>query len=172
MSTGPLPALLDHRKLALGNSKLEGVIPVSRFERLVGVLESEASEVKLMLEFRKTKGQKTLLIGKATATVELVCQKCLTTILFDLNVSFRHFVVTDDEEFLRLSDDDEAIVCPDDKIALVDIFEDELILCLPMVARHDDNECLPTFEHQNDDSEVRNKPFANLAELKNDIKRS
>ncbi len=172
MSTGPLPALVHHRKLALDNSKLEGVIPVSQFERLVEALESEASEVKLTLEFRKAKRQKTLLIGKATATVELECQKCLATILFDLSVSFRHLVVTDDEELLRLPDDDEAIVCPDDKIALVDIFEDELILSLPMVARHGDNACQQIFEHQNDDSEVRNKPFANLAELKNDIKRS
>ena len=175
MSTGSLPAQIDYRKLALRNSKLEGVIPVSRFVRLVEALESEVSVVQLTLEFRKEKKQKTLVIGKAKATVELTCQKCLEAMDFELNISFRHLVVADDEALLDLPDGVEGFVCQDDKIRLVDIFEDELILHLPMVARHDDNECEPTFEHQNDDSDIKSgthRPFANLAELKNEIKRS
>ena len=132
--------------------------------------------MQLTLEFRKAKKQKTLLIGKAKATVELMCQKCLTTMDFDLSVSFRHLVVADDAELLELPDGVEGIVCQDDKIALVDIFEDELIINLPMVARHDDDtKCQPTFKHQNDESQLTSgtyKPFANLAELKNEIKRS
>ncbi|MEO2176368.1 MAG: YceD family protein [bacterium] len=140
---------------------------------MVEALASDASEVQLTLEFRKGKKQKTLVIGNAKATVGLMCQKCLAVTDFDLNVSFRHLVVTDDEALLDLPDEVEGIVCPDDKIRLVDLFEDELILNLPMVAKHDADECEPMFEHQNDDSNVKSgthRPFANLAELKNELK--
>ena len=175
MFTGPLPAQLDHRKLALGSRKLEGAVPVSIFDRLGDALESETSVVQLKLEFRKAKKQKTLIIGQAEATVRMMCQKCLEEMDVELRVSFRHFVVADEAGLLELPDDAEGIICQTEKISLVNIFEDELILHLPMVARHDDNKCELAFEHSNDESNIQSgthKPFAVLAELKNEPKRS
>jgi uncharacterized protein len=175
MITGPLPTSIDHRKFALGNRKLAGDLSLSQFDRFVQYLESETSVVQCKLEFRKGKKQKSLIIGRATTTVRLVCQNCLQEMDFDLDISFRHFIVADDEELLDLPDGVEGIICAGDKISSVDIFEDELILNLPMVARHEDNECQMAFEHQNDDSSIETgtyKPFAGLAELKNKLKRS
>ena len=69
----------------------------------------------------------------------------------------------------------ENLFNPDEKISLVAMIEDELIISLPMLSRHDDHECQPMIEHKNDDCSIKpqtHRPFTGLAELKNELNRS
>ncbi|HJP51866.1 MAG: YceD family protein [Pseudomonadales bacterium] len=175
MSTGPFPEQVDHRKLAVENSKLEGSMPLATFGRLVEGLESDAADVRISLEFRKARKQKVKIVGTCEADVLMVCQNCLSSLEFHLRAEIRQWIVESEVALTKLPEDEDGIVCLDEKIRLVDIVEDELILSLPMVARHDEGACELVAHHQNDDSPAEpatHKPFAGLAELKDKLIRN
>ncbi len=171
MSTGSLPAHVNYRKLAQENHRLEGIIPLPQFERLVEILEFEAADVQARAEFRKVNKQRVLIVGKAIVTVSSICQSCLSPMDMILTAELRHLVVEDLNTLQALAEDEDGLICSGEMIKLVDIFEDELILGIPMICRHQDGQCETTLEHENDNSEIQPdtyKPFAALADLKNE----
>ena len=180
MLIGTLPEQVNHRKLAVENQKLEGNIPLASFKRLIGSLESESGNVKIKLEFRKGRKRSTLLVGTASAELTLICQRCLSDMLYTSEVSLRHTVVDSEDALLGLDQEEDVILCLEDRISLVDIFEDELIIALPMVSKHDlmesGHDAKEDIEegkvaqcrvnHENDDTPVdTHRPFADLAGL-------
>ena len=75
------------------------------------------------------------------------------------------------DEFMALGQSEDGMVCETDEIALADILEDDLIVSLPMVARHAQDKCVlaePVAEPASDTY----KPFAALAELTKESKGS
>jgi len=191
MFKGPLPAEVDYRKLVGDRTKLDGTVPVSSFHRLVESISNDKGEVHARLEFRRAKRQKTLIIGHMTADLELICQNCLEPFLFQSESSFRWTLVKDEDALLELDVDDEGVVCGEDKINIVELLEDELLVNLPMIAKHPEGACSFIAEHVGDTANYvpGNKnlvqedttaevdadtyqPFASLAKLKNQFDRS
>ena len=108
---------------------------------------------------------------QAHTEVELVCQRCLgpMTLVLDAQRSFRF--VRDEEEATRLDEESEDDVLALPKRGLLDLHElveDELILALPLVPRHDVcPEPLPLPANVPDEEEVAPpNPFQALAVLK------
>ncbi|MBV1879406.1 MAG: DUF177 domain-containing protein [Pseudomonadales bacterium] len=169
MFKDPLPALVNHRKLAQDNRQLGGSIALSQFKRLVECLESSTGSVRVDLSFKSGRKRKTQIVGKVNGVVTLLCQRCLAPMQFELNVQIRHFVVPNDDALQTLLEHEDGIVITQDKVMLVDLLEDELIVCLPMASRHAiaeaGNECQMVAEHKNDETPVTDthKPFAGLA---------
>jgi len=188
MFTGTLPEQVNHQKLGRENRKLEGTIPVSSFLRLKASLEKDIGQVNLKIEFRKGRKHTTRLIGNASADLRMMCQRCLSEMSYKVDVSVRYTVVNTEEALIELSEEEDGILCIEDRMTLVSIFEDELIVNLPMVMMHELEESLEQVsvgednkvgrcrvDHVNDDSLIKPntyRPFAGLADMKNDIKRS
>lgn len=182
MSKGPLPAEVNYRKFAGNSTKLEGTVPVSAFGRLKESIANDKGEVQAKLEFRRGKKQKTLIIGHISANLELVCQNCLEPFATGLESSFRWVLVVDEDALIALNSDDEGVICGEDSVNIVDLLEDELLVSLPMVAKHNEGECSFVAQHTDDDaiaaassgeSDIDTyQPFASLAELKNQFDRS
>ena len=63
------------------------------------------------------------------------------------------------------------MICPSDELLLQELVEDELILALPIIARHEnDSECRPyTAEEPGGDGYQPDKPLAALASLKGQL---
>jgi uncharacterized protein len=75
---------------------------------------------------------------QARATVQLQCQRCLEPVEQALEVS-RHFIFVRDEataQALDTDSDDEVLANPD-RLDLHELLEDELIMALPVVPRHE-----------------------------------
>ncbi|MFT5208686.1 MAG: hypothetical protein ACI9CE_000400 [Flavobacterium sp.] len=179
MLTGTLPEQVNYRKSANENRKLEGLVPLAKFSRLIKSLESDVGSVEVKIEFRKGRKQKALVVGTASAKVSLMCQRCLSEMSYNLAVSIRHVVVESEEALLDSPQDEDNILCLEDRISLVSIFEDELIVELPMVAKHllsdEGGKSKCQVEHENDATPVKAntyRPFSGLLDLKNDINRS
>lgn len=136
MSTAPLPELLNQRKLAVENRKLQGTIALDKFARLTKSLQNSKGVVKVSLEFRQVGKRKARIVGSATARISLLCQRCLESMEFDLRADFHHLVVESEAVLLDLSDDEDGIVCTQERVRLVDLLEDELLISLPMVSSH------------------------------------
>ena len=116
MFTGPLPAQVNHRKLALEKRKLEGVIPLVAFQRLSQSLLDAKGDVTVKLEFRKGRKQQPLVVGSASVVVQMTCQACLTSMPVELNADIRHLIVASEAALLDLPVEVDGIVCEQDRI--------------------------------------------------------
>ena len=106
---------------------------------------------------------------QATAPVALQCQRCLQTVAQTLVVDRRLRFVRSEAEAERLdetSEDDVLVLSP--RLDLHALVEDELILALPLVPRHDGPCPLPLPLPADDlqDEEPAPNPFAALAALR------
>lgn len=106
---------------------------------------------------------------QATAPVALQCQRCLQTVAQTLVVDRRLRFVRSEAEAERLdesSEDDVLVLSP--RLDLHDLVEDELILALPLVPRHDGlcPQPLPMPVDDLQDEEPAPNPFAALAALR------
>jgi uncharacterized protein len=107
---------------------------------------------------------------QADADVILQCQRCLLPLDEAVNVD-RHFRFVKDEDTAAAIDDeteDEVLVLGK-SLNLRDLVEDEMLLALPLVPRHD--VCPETIPMQFGDVEIveeKANPFASLALLRKD----
>ncbi len=172
MLAGPLPNLVDHRKLANQQGIIEGSFPVQRFERLVEMLVDHAGEVILRLEFNRGEDGRTVVSGHVESEVRLECQTCLQPVTQKLSSDLSVIVVKDEAELEQLDELQDGVVNDDKLIPIAALVEDELILTVPMIPRHENGEC-PDSEYavsENlaadnvDEPATTHRPFAGLAD--------
>jgi len=76
--------------------------------------------------------------GNLTASYRLQCQRCLEPMQFDVDEAFEFVFAKTEEEAHRVPERFDPVVLDDSgQIHVIDLFEDELILYLPTVARHE-----------------------------------
>jgi uncharacterized protein len=100
------------------------------------------------------------------ADVELQCQRCLQAMSATLRVDRRFRFVRDEDEAVSLDEEceDDVLVLPS-RLDLLALFEDELILNLPLVPRH--QVCpAPLLAPGETPEEAAPHPFAALAALR------
>lgn len=107
---------------------------------------------------------------KAAVPVTLQCQRCLQPVTQMLVVDRRLRFVRSEAEAARLdeaSDDDVLVLLP--RLDVHELLEDELILALPLVPRHEERCPVPLPIPVDDlpDEAPAPKPFAALAVLRN-----
>ena len=171
------PFRLDVAAFAKAAGELEGRWPSLQFDRLtesavVDALPADGGEVawRARGEARTMRGGETqiwLHIG-ATTDVALECQRCLKAVAVPLAIQRSFLFVYGEDAAAQLDTDSE-----DDVLALTraldlrELIEDELLLALPIVPRHD--ACPVPLVAPADDEEVfeeKPNPFAALVALK------
>ena len=169
MLTGPLPTRLDHNQMASQARLLKGEVPISQLQRFGAMLADVDGNIDLELSFSKGKHGRTLILGRARVAVGLICQNCMQLFRESLDCGINLQVVSSDKENDFFEDDTDTIVCENMEISLADLIEDELIMSLPMIPRHNENGCHDN-EYRQGDSEIvvdevnkTHRPFAGLA---------
>ena len=176
MSTGPIPERVDHRKLANQAGLIEGTLPIQCFHRFGEMLVVSEGDVYLRLEFSKGDFGSTRVNGSAATEVCLICQNCMQQFRRQVSCDVALQVVSDESKLERLSEADDAIVEPGKVISVAELVEDELILAMPMIPRHEEGECLETDYEQQEivlqevqevpevqETQTTYRPFADLA---------
>lgn len=173
---------LDVTAFTRAHGRLEGAEPLQEYERLSQ--ETRGPAPGLTVKWQAEGGQRKAADGslrpaihlRAAATLALTCQRCLGEVDTAVEVD-RHFVFVDDEERAAAlddaSDDDVLVAAPDfDLRALI---EDELLMALPLVPRHErcpQDVPLSAQSAEFDAAEAaKPNPFAALAALKDAGKR-
>lgn len=111
-------------------------------------------------------GQKEI-TGNVAVDISMICQRCLEPfqIKFDLPI---HWIPVEDESDQEFIGDEEAVLLvEDDEINLLELLEDEVLLSLPLVPKHNEGEACEGkdyLEKLKPQEEVR-QPFAELAGL-------
>jgi len=165
-----LPALCRHGQTLQGGQRL------STMTRLAsGLFEAPAADGVVVWSaqgsLRPVAGGEAQmwLTLQAQTQVQLQCQRCLRPMAQPLAVDRRLRFVRDEKEAARLDEesDDDVLALPP-RLDLAALLEDELILALPLVPRHE--ECSPPL-HRSDEVAARSEdeaphPFAALEALR------
>ncbi|RTL37854.1 MAG: DUF177 domain-containing protein [Burkholderiales bacterium] len=173
-----VPEKLDVAALAQDGASLDGTWPAASLERLADSAAPEAPATgwpaitwALQGEIRQPKGGKaqTWLHLAAAGQVALTCQRCLQPVTEDIDIDrWIRFVDTEAEAAALDVDSDDDVLALPRHLDARELIEDELLLALPLVPRHE--VCpkpLPVpAEEDAAEEEERPNPFAKLAALK------
>lgn len=167
MLNDPLPQKIDPRKLAERDVTLSGEIPLPKFLRLAESLCSTEGYIVVDIHFTMDEQRLRIVTGHVQGKVQMICQRCLHPVDFNVNASINLALVYSDEQAKKLPDDYDPLFVEED-IALVDVIEDELILSLPLVPTHEDCSVQTTWGEAQLTTQPQEKPnpFNVLASLK------
>jgi uncharacterized protein len=177
----PDPRRVDLPSLARHAGMLEGDLPQAGLKRLaLSLLSPEPGAPDSPMHWRATAelrpqrggGEPELWLHlKVDTVVSLECQRCLQPMRQPLTVDRLLRFVRDEVEAARLDEESEhdVLVLPA-SLDLIELLEDELILALPLVPRHDIcPQPLPMSVADpgaHDDADDEPHPFAALASLR------
>lgn len=171
MSDKFIPEHLDPYRYAEQDLHLDGLVKLVDMQRLNATRPEPAADERAMvnLHFGVDEQGLTYLKGHIQAKLGLQCQRCLETFTYEIMSDFALGIVKSLEEEKALPDQYEpAMVQEDGQLALRDLIEDEIILNLPIIPRHDPEVCkvtLPLADTSWESSKGEN-PFQVLQTLK------
>lgn len=167
---------LDVLPFAQQQGHLEGELPLASMTRLMGFCASEPLPSTRVGARWQAQGQVVQLQGRkhptlslqAQASLVMTCQRCLAPVSVDVVVNRRfRFVAGDDAAAEEDVDSEDDVLALSAALNLFDLIEDELVLALPWVPRHE--VCPhPLSWPAQDQAEVDDPPhpFAALVHLK------
>ncbi|QPG04468.1 23S rRNA accumulation protein YceD [Salinimonas marina] len=168
-----LPYQVDPVKSAVKRSDYQGVIASKDMPRLQGAVVSCAEWVDAEVQFEKDAQGLTVFHGHLQTQVSLICERCNGEFDHSLDIDFCFSPVQGQDEADSLPEAYDPVEVNDHGIVdLFQVLEDELIIALPIVPLHAEEECAigqddMTFGEIEPEQE-RPNPFAVLKELKRD----
>ena len=172
MQTPSFPSKIDPWRLATEGGRLEGALALAALPRLVAELNRTEGVVNIALVAGIDPHGVRCIKGVVRAGVELVCQRCLGLFQFALDVTVSLGLVHGEAEADRLPEDYEPLLVAEGTISVADLVEDELLLALPRIPRHEDERDCEANGYRTLDGMERNQPFAALGSLLRDSPRS
>lgn len=165
-----LPKEIDPFRFAQNGLKLAGELQLSEMKRLGGSLHNDEGVVKVEMHFDVDETGTPFLQAKFSSTLALICERCMEPMVLDVEAECLLALVQYEQKIEGLAEQyDPWLIESDEPVKLSSVVEDELILALPLVPRHD-FDCLPADAWQSGEEEVVEEkptsPFAVLSTLK------
>lgn len=133
-------SLPDLMSLAARGAVLEGTIELAKLRRLKDLLNSSEGCATARMSFRRSDDDMLLLQLQCEADLELVCQRCLEPVIHEVRERVDFAVAENDELLSVLPQGLELIALEGDRLQPATLIEDELIVSLPLVPRHGDDQ--------------------------------
>lgn len=125
-------------------SVLRGTIELKRFNRLADALESDVGAVEAELRFRRDPAGWLVVELEYETTVQLLCQRCLAPLPHRISDKVEVALLESESLEKHLPEHYESLVLNEDRLMPAMLIEDELIISLPIVPRHERlEECDP-----------------------------
>lgn len=169
MSEKLIPEHIDPFRFAEQNLHLEGAVKIADMQRLYLVLNSAEETVGADLQFGVDEQGLAFLTGHLKAQLKLQCQRCMEPFVYEIMSDFALGVVTTLDEANALPECYEPAMAKEGQLALRELIEDELILNLPIIPKHEPGQCkvkLPLEEAGREQGEGKVNPFHVLKSLK------
>lgn len=170
--SGRLPDYVDFLRLARQGQRLRGELSQSRMPRLASSLRDDTGLARADLDFGLDARRQPVLRARIETELVMECQRCLAYFRFPVRVETLFGLIEHESQAERLPEDYEPLLLGDAPMSPLELVEDELILALPVVARHEHNDpdCRPQSMRAQDETaaqgEGRPNPFAVLSQLK------
>lgn len=127
--------LIEQRRLLTGSVSLK-TLPRLR-EQVLGA----ADDFAVTLDFTHSASQLPMITCQVKGEVELECQRCLEPVKWILDTQSEVVLTTSDTDRQPEEDGYEVYIVEDEHLPVLEFVEDEILLALPAVPRHDD--CTP-----------------------------
>ncbi len=174
-----LPETIDPMRLAKIGKELSGSYDLHQFGRVNTSLEGDLNieissrQVSFQLEFfRDDENRLFRIVGSVETSLPLVCQRCMQPMQHQLSGIFNMAIVSNDAEAEELPAEFEPYIDSGVPVKLQDFIEDELLLAMPLVSLHEEQECPAASKPKENifghEQTVRENPFAELKKLKLD----
>jgi uncharacterized protein len=168
-----LPKEIEPLRLAQNGLKLSGELSVKELPRLCESLTDNKGNISVDLAFEQDEIGTPYMAGKLTADVSMMCERCLSPMTVNLSVDCLLAVVISERNIAALAEQyDPWLLESNAPVSLNAVIEDELILALPLVPRHEEA-CIPSDAwFSGDERDVEDEvaqeesPFAILSQLK------
>ena len=175
------PQRLDVKAFAQAGARLSGHESLLKYERLAQ--EAKGLHPDLLVDWEAVGEVRTAVDGvgqvwlhiKVRASFPMECQRCLSPVDVPLEVEREYRFVADEATAEALDDDfEEDLLAFSRDFDLHELIEDELLMALPVVPKHDECPTALPLASSDDDFEEANaekpNPFAALAGLRKDGK--
>ncbi|MBK1673154.1 hypothetical protein CKO35_07505 [Ectothiorhodospira shaposhnikovii] len=173
MSDSLLPELVDPFRLADKSRVLDGVLDLAAMPRLAEALGRPGEGLcRVELCFDRVPSGRPRLSGHVVAELAPLCQRCLEPMALPVDTRFEMQLVQEDRQTAGALGEEDVLVVGDERLNLVALVEDELMLCLPVVPLHPEQACEAGFQPEFNGRDVKaaqkeeNNPFAVLGRLK------
>ena len=171
-----LPHRFNPDLLARDGTRFELVLPQSQMTRLADILTSSTNEVTFSALFSRRKDH-IVISGRLKTVFSMICQRCLESMNVSIDEPYELVFVEDQNEAEALPKQlDPVILDEHGHIHVVDLFEDEVILHVPDIPKHEDaSACqvaktefgeLPAGVEPKDVEEGKPNPFDALKDLR------
>ena len=161
--------VIDAFEFGRSNGHRDGTMPVARMTRLSKDCADDSGELSWAIDGSTTIHGHAALTVAVAGTVQLVCQRCLNPYAFAFDASTVLVLGKDDDEADQIEEmlDDESIdvIVGSRSCDLGELIEDEALLALPQVPKHDvcpDTKLLDALNAE------KPSPFAGLKDIKTD----
>lgn len=150
MSEKFIPENVDPFRLAEQNLQIDGVVKIVDMHRLNASRRADIANATEVVNVRLTFGvdeqAQANVRGNIHTVLKLQCQRCMEHFNYEIISDFALGIVRSLEEAKSLSSEYEpALVKEDGQLALRDLVEDELILNLPLIPKHEPDICETAF---------------------------
>ncbi len=163
--------LRDLDPLADGQAEFDFAIALVELPRLKPQLAHVQGNAQGHISFARALGLPVADVN-VTADVPLQCQRCLEPMLWHVESEGRVALIATPEQADRSPEGLETILAPENRIALRDLVEEELLLSLPIAPMHDPGDCeaaadpaQPGSVESEPVAPDRQRPFEQLGEL-------
>jgi uncharacterized protein len=153
------PGVIDGLQFARGAQAIRGVLGMEHLPRLAE-LQGATEGLAFGLRGGMRDDGKPCLWISVSGELRLVCQRCLGQLIFPLSID-AELVLTDDPSEIEAAEDEVDRVLASRAMSVAQLVEDEVLLALPMVPRHD--RCSAAVPGER---EAKPSPFSVLTELK------
>lgn len=160
-----IPGTIEPVGLADTGRSFRGEVAVSALERLCPLLSDNDGVLKVRLAFRLDERRIRVLQGSIDGEIRLVCQRCLQSLAFPLQIEFSLGIVTDESEIDRLPEGYEPLLVSGDPLITAEVIEDEILLVIPAVPVHSDEQRCD-MAYKNQPVTGKDNPFSVLEKLK------
>lgn len=163
-----LPTFIDPKLLAFQGCHLKGRVALAQMSRMADRLSDFKGDVEIDWLFALDEKQRATIQGSVQAQLSLQCQRCLQPMPMAIDAKVVLMILKEGQTEDELPEGYEALTLTKTPVSLITLIEDELILALPIVAKHT---VCPSNEFEMSESELennhlQNNPFHVLSSLK------
>ncbi len=168
---GVLPEQIATDQLLAAGGHLQGRLQLGSMLRLAAILPLEqpaATTVEVDLKLVEDPQRRLWLEGRVRVVLALVCERCQETMDWPVSAEVGLYLARNDADAAEVGEEADVVIVGD-SLKLHELIEDEMILALPLVAKHPAGTVCGDQGLQGPiaESGERDNPFAILKTLKN-----
>jgi uncharacterized protein len=136
-----LPQLIDPLECLGQQQVFEGTVDSDQLTRLSEQLSGIEASIPYKLSFYQDDAGRCIVQCDITTCLNVVCQRCAQKMELPIKVASHLCVIANDKAAEGLPKNYEPLVSIEGMISPLEVIEEELILAIPMIPRHDEMEC-------------------------------